>query len=695
MNSKSTVKSLTAVTMAGAMVFSMNTMPVSAAKKKAKSSPVKSVKVVAPSGSKKSATVAKGKSIKLAVTVDATKKAYKKVTYKASNKKVISVSKKGVVKGKKAGTATVKVISTKNKKKTASIKIKVVNGAVEKVKLNKSKLALNVGDSGKLSASVTASKKAYKTLKWTTSNKKVATVTSKGVVKGIGKGTAKITAASLDGTNKKSTCTVTVNEKQVVNGIKSLEVYNPLKSYSSKTLKVTLDSPQALTAKDFEVAIKQYAEGSYIRKVSIDDIYTTDNQTYEIYLVGNSVSIGEHVCVTVNALNGKKTAETFFTSESDVNRQLHTANVGDSKEYIDVDEESSAEGYHKATIKSGTLPQGYKLVTLDSGATEVYGVPSVVVDNQHVVFDVTDELGRVTTTDMNFMIGDEDHIIAENKTIGDQADAKVYANDYFYNYLNFTGGTGDYTAEILKYGDVFKVDYVNSYDNEGNVRIEAEAGKVAAGTYEVPVKITDSKGKTAQATLKVIVSASAKVVTKVNNYNIDGEIYFYNHATNEEVSLSGMSASREYEGNEDEIMKSTAYIPQGTYSVYYRMCGRKVMLNKTLVVNGDTNLEFSLPTTKITGTIYDVNNNKYNGNSNAEIRLYRDNVDTEYGYTLGNIYEGEYSFRGVPDGQYVLVVSGYKDGKYFETTSGTITVSGGNATMDVKLPVANLANQPQ
>ena len=50
MNSKSTIKSLTALTMAGAMVFSMNTMPVSAAKKKTKAkSTVKSVKVVAPS----------------------------------------------------------------------------------------------------------------------------------------------------------------------------------------------------------------------------------------------------------------------------------------------------------------------------------------------------------------------------------------------------------------------------------------------------------------------------------------------------------------------------------------------------------------------------------------------------------------------------------------------------------------------
>ena len=197
----------------------------------------------------------------------------------------------------------------KNKKKTASIKIKVVSGAVKKVKLNKSNLALNVGDLGKIKCESNSFKKAYKTLKWTTSNKKVATVTSKGVVKGIGKGTAKITAASLDGTGKKSTCTVTVREKQVVNGIKSLEVYNPLKSYSSSTLKVTLDSPQALTADDFKVETKSYGEGSYMRTVSVDDIYTTDNQTYEVYLANDDIYNGRYVRVTVNALNGQKTAE--------------------------------------------------------------------------------------------------------------------------------------------------------------------------------------------------------------------------------------------------------------------------------------------------------------------------------------------------------------------------------------------------
>ena len=674
MNGKSTVKSLIALTMAGAMVFSMNTMPVSAAKKKTKAkSTVKSVKVVAPSGSKKSATVAKGKSIKLAVTVNATKKAYKKVTYKVSNKKVISVSKKGVVKGKKAGTATVKVISAKNKKKTASIKIKVVSGAVKKVKLNKSNLALNVGDSGKLSVKVTASKKAYKTLKWTTSNKKVATVTSKGVVKGIGKGTAKITAASLDGTGKKSTCTVTVREKQVVNGIKSLEVYNPLKSYSSSTLKVTLDSPQALTADDFKVETKSYGEGSYMGTVSVDDIYTTDNQTYEVYLVSDDIYNGRYVRVTVNALNG------------------HTAKVGDDEQSFSVD--NDAMGTSRSVIKTGTLPAGYKLINEPYDSARVRGIPSAVADNQHVVFTTTDEIGRDTTTDVNFLIGDGDHIVVENQTIGDQVSGMIYAKDSFYKNLYFAGGNGKITAEILNtYDGIFKID--DTYSDSVGITV-ADSNKLAAGTYDIPVRITDNNGKTGQGTLKVIVTTSAKIVTKVNNNSPDGTIYFYNHNSNEEFSLRSIEKESKYSGSVgNTTLTSTGYLPHGTYSVYYRMCGRKIMLNKSLNVSGDTNLEFTLPTTKITGTIYDVNNKKYE--NSVDVCMYRSNdLDTRYYSVSDYTSDGTYSFQGVPDGQYVLVVSGQKDGKYFETTSGTITVSGGNATMDVKLPVANPANPQQ
>ena len=78
---------------------------------------------------------------------------------------------------------------------------------VSAVKLNKSKATLVVGAKLTLKAALrpTGSKSA---LTWSTSNKKVATVTGKGVVKAVGKGTAIITVRTDNG--KKTTCKVTV-----------------------------------------------------------------------------------------------------------------------------------------------------------------------------------------------------------------------------------------------------------------------------------------------------------------------------------------------------------------------------------------------------------------------------------------------------------------------------------------------------
>lgn len=72
------------------------------------------------------------------------------------------------------------------------------------VKLNKTKITLDEGKT--YSLKVTGTTKA---VKWATTNKKVATVSSKGIVTGVSKGTANITATV---SSKKYTCKVTVKE---------------------------------------------------------------------------------------------------------------------------------------------------------------------------------------------------------------------------------------------------------------------------------------------------------------------------------------------------------------------------------------------------------------------------------------------------------------------------------------------------
>ena len=73
-------------------------------------------------GVKSSVSVKKGKSYTLKPKLSYTEKA-DKVTYKSSNKKIATVSKKGVIKGKKKGTATITIKSGKITKK-CKVKVK-------------------------------------------------------------------------------------------------------------------------------------------------------------------------------------------------------------------------------------------------------------------------------------------------------------------------------------------------------------------------------------------------------------------------------------------------------------------------------------------------------------------------------------------------------------------------------------------
>ena len=106
-----------------------------------------------------------------------------KVTFKSSNKKVATVNSKGVITGKKAGKAVITVkVGKYTKKLTVTVK-------KPSFKLTKSSAKLKKGQKVTIkSKAAPAAKVTYKS-----SNKKVATVNSKGVVTAKKKGTAKIT----------------------------------------------------------------------------------------------------------------------------------------------------------------------------------------------------------------------------------------------------------------------------------------------------------------------------------------------------------------------------------------------------------------------------------------------------------------------------------------------------------------------
>ena len=126
--------------------------------------------------STKSLVLIKGKSKTLKIS--GTKE---KVTWSSSKKSVAVVNRKGQVTAKRKGTAR---ITAKVGKKKYTCKI-----TVEDPKLNKSSLSLKTKKKYRLALSGTT-----KPIRWTSKNKSVATVSSKGLVRGVGAGTTTITA---------------------------------------------------------------------------------------------------------------------------------------------------------------------------------------------------------------------------------------------------------------------------------------------------------------------------------------------------------------------------------------------------------------------------------------------------------------------------------------------------------------------
>ena len=159
---------------------------------------------------KKSASILRNKTITLKATAGPSSANDKSVTWTTSNKKIATVNSKGVVKGIAKGTATITATAKDGSKVKAVCKI-TVRQPVTKLTINKTKLTVKKGKTATLKVTVAPSSANDKSLKWTTSNKNIATVTQKGVVKGIKKGTVTITAAARDGSGKKVTCKVTVN----------------------------------------------------------------------------------------------------------------------------------------------------------------------------------------------------------------------------------------------------------------------------------------------------------------------------------------------------------------------------------------------------------------------------------------------------------------------------------------------------
>ena len=138
------------------------------------------------------------------------------VSWSSSNRKVATVSPSGkVTVKKKAGIVTI-TASTDNGK-TARIKLKAGKGIVKasKVKITAESKTMNLKTrkTQTLKAVVSPASAANRKVTWKSSNKKIATVNSKGKVTAKKAGTVKITATAKDGSKKKAVIKIKIRKK--------------------------------------------------------------------------------------------------------------------------------------------------------------------------------------------------------------------------------------------------------------------------------------------------------------------------------------------------------------------------------------------------------------------------------------------------------------------------------------------------
>ena len=232
------------------------------------------------------------KRLKIKVTP---KKASKAVSWTSSRKKVVSVTKKGVIYGKRYGKATITARALDGSGKSARIQVQV-GRKIAKIEIPTTTLNLDVGAKASVKPNITPANATRKKIKYTSSNKDVVSVSSTGVVTAKADGTASITISTTDGSGKKEVCkvqavipseSVTVNtdntERRISTG-ESLQIRASVQPTNASNTELRFVSTNPAVASVSEMGkVTGVAPGTTTIRVDAADGRSTASIDVEVY----------------------------------------------------------------------------------------------------------------------------------------------------------------------------------------------------------------------------------------------------------------------------------------------------------------------------------------------------------------------------------------------------------------------------
>ena len=158
-----------------------------------------------------------GKSFTLVATIEPANATNKAVTWSSSNSTVASVTNKGVVQAKAAGTADITVTTADGgHTATCSFTVTAEDVPLTGLKISPSEKHIKVGQASTLDVKYEPVTATHKEVMWETSNAAIVTVDQDGNLKGVAVGEATITVKSKKDEAIKSTCKVVVESASSV-----------------------------------------------------------------------------------------------------------------------------------------------------------------------------------------------------------------------------------------------------------------------------------------------------------------------------------------------------------------------------------------------------------------------------------------------------------------------------------------------
>lgn len=236
-------------------------------------------------------TIYKGKSAALSIKQKGKKiSTGKKFRYQVSNKKIATISAKGKVKGKKAGTTKV-ILQKKSNKKKIKIKIKVVDYVKELRLSSATSLMLCKGEKKSVQAAVYPKTAKSRKVEYTSSNQGIVTVSSAGMVQAVQSGFATITVKTKGTTKigKKLSKKIQIYVTEDTSPVPTPNVpdKNSLVINNGATSGGQTPAPSE-TPKTLEQAIKEIPTPSSSTLIAANFVVKDDKGTSTLYFVNRS-----------------------------------------------------------------------------------------------------------------------------------------------------------------------------------------------------------------------------------------------------------------------------------------------------------------------------------------------------------------------------------------------------------------------